>query len=78
MFSERHGYCSGTYTLFGGAIDAACSTYQDVRPAAPQGGQRQPDGLAVPAVSVRLVRDELMVGKAQRRASGISSLGGVR
>ena len=23
MFSERHGYCSGTYTLLGGAIDAA-------------------------------------------------------
>ncbi|WP_431203106.1 hypothetical protein ACQ86E_30440 [Bradyrhizobium betae] len=47
----------------GGAIDAASSAHQDVRPAAPQGSQRQPDRLAVPAVSVRLVRNELIPGK---------------
>jgi len=47
----------------GGAIDAACSTHQDVRSAAPHGSQRQSDGLAVPAVSVRLVRNELILQK---------------
>jgi hypothetical protein len=62
----------------GGAVDAACSADQNVRSGADEGRQRQPVGLAVLAVSARLVRDKLIPGKAQRRASGISSLGGVR
>ena len=64
-------------SALGGALDAVRSAYQDLRPGIAEGRERQPDGLAVHTISARLVRLEL-IGKAQRRASGISSLGGVR
>jgi len=44
----------------GGAVDAACSTHQDVDSGAAEACQRQPDGLAVRAVSARLARLELI------------------
>jgi hypothetical protein len=62
----------------GAAIDAASAVREDAGARAAEGRQRQSIGLAVPAVSARLVRHELNLRKAQRRASGISSLGGVR
>jgi hypothetical protein len=48
----------------GGAVDAACSADQDVRSGADEGRQRQPVGLAVLAVSARLVRDQLIPWKS--------------
>ena len=48
----------------GAAFNAACSAREDAGARAAEGRQRQSAGLAVRAVSVRLVRDELMVGKA--------------
>ena len=69
----------------GAAIDAAGASREDANARTAEGRQRQPDGLAVCPVSVWLARVELIsqIGKmapekAQRRASGISSLGGVR
>ena len=47
----------------GGAVDAACSADQDVRSGADEARQRQPSGLAVLAVSARLVRDQLIPAK---------------
>jgi hypothetical protein len=43
----------------GGAIDAACSTHQDGGSGAAQARQRQPEGVAVRAVSSGLARIEL-------------------
>ena len=67
-------------SALGSAIDAACSGCHDIRSGALASRERQSAGLAVRAISTRLVRVELMgrSRKAQRRASGISSLGGVR
>jgi hypothetical protein len=44
----------------GGAVDAARSTHQDVGSGAAEARQRQPDGLAIRAVSARLARIELI------------------
>src|SRR6187402_810495 len=74
----NHNEFAVCMSALGGAIDAACAARPDVRSGAAEGRQRQPDGLAAPAVSARLVRRELIPGKARRRASGISSLGGAR
>jgi len=43
----------------GGAVDAACSTHQDCGSGTAEARQRQPDGLAVRAVSARLARLQL-------------------
>jgi hypothetical protein len=50
----------------GGAIDAACSDRQDIRSRTTEGLERQPDDLAVPAVSARLARVEL-IGHSEKR-----------
>ncbi|UPK40071.1 hypothetical protein IVB18_24290 [Bradyrhizobium sp. 186] len=50
-------------SALGGAIDAACCGRQDVRRGAAESLERQPDGLAVRTVSVRLVRIELIPEK---------------
>jgi hypothetical protein len=47
-------------SALGGAIDAACPGRQDVGSRTAKGRQRQPDGLAVRAVSARLARLELI------------------
>jgi len=47
-------------SALGGEIDAARPGRQDVSSWAAKGRQRQPDGLAVRAVSVRLARVELI------------------
>jgi hypothetical protein len=44
----------------GGAIDAACAAHPDDRSRTAEDRQRQSSGLAVFAVSARLVRDELI------------------
>src|SRR4051794_14788516 len=44
----------------GGAIDAACAAHPDGHSRTAEGRQRQSSGLAVFAVSARLVRDELI------------------
>ncbi|WP_456685302.1 hypothetical protein [Bradyrhizobium sp. P5_C11_2] len=44
----------------GGAIDTTCSDRQDIRSRTTEGLERQPDDLAVPAVSARLARVELI------------------
>jgi len=45
------------------ALDAGCPAPQDFRFGTAQARQRQPSGLAVSAVSARLVRDELTAKK---------------
>jgi hypothetical protein len=51
----------------GGAIDAACATRPAVHSRTAEGRQRQPAGLAVFAVSARLVRDELIQLNAREK-----------
>jgi hypothetical protein len=50
----------------GGTIESACPTAPDVGSGAAKTRQRQPDGLAVRAVSARLARLELIAGLDKR------------
>ncbi|MCK1707615.1 MULTISPECIES: hypothetical protein [unclassified Bradyrhizobium] len=53
----------------GGAIDAACSGRENFRSRTTESLERQPWDLAVPAVSARLVRDELIARSEKRNAA---------
>ncbi|MBR0845169.1 hypothetical protein JQ607_33675 [Bradyrhizobium liaoningense] len=53
----------------GASIDAACAAREDPGPGSTESGQRQPDDLAVRAVSARLVRVELIAPPEKRNAA---------
>ena len=52
----------------GGALDAACAADPDGHSRTAEGRQRQSAGVAVSAVSARLVRDELIAGASRKKA----------
>ncbi|MGL3109685.1 hypothetical protein [Bradyrhizobium sp. BR 1432] len=57
---DDHNEFAMCMSALGAAIDNACPNRKDTIPAAAEGRQRQPDSLAVRAVSGRLARLELM------------------